>query len=111
MLRKCDFPDPKWPFRKAPRPSGRARELETISRHLDTSSVTTKVSRIIRRRSGFSRSLSWMTVLISGISMRSRTRVNLQPPRPFFPPAAGGYQLQEEMTVFSESHFPHAHNG
>jgi hypothetical protein len=76
MPRKWDFPDPKLPFKKAPRPSGPARDFRTIPRLFDTSSVTTKESTIIRRRSALSRSLSWMTVLISGISTRSPIRVN-----------------------------------
>ena len=52
MLRKWDFPDPKWPFRKAPLPSFPEREVRTISRLFITSAVTTNEERIICLRSG-----------------------------------------------------------
>ena len=58
MPRKWDFPDPKWPFRKIPRPSGPEKEVRIISRLFITSAVTTKELRIISRRWDSFRSLS-----------------------------------------------------
>ena len=71
MLRKCDLPEPKCPFRNIPRPWELHMDEKTAFRFSETSPVTTKVSVIMRRRPASFRSCNWITVLISGTSTRS----------------------------------------